>query len=306
MISISISTVVLLACTVGHPVPTVGILSALPSPVEASANFDSIPLTWKDEKGFEEFTKAQKAFEDGDYKTAEASFKAAGKLAKGGKTSKYVKKLRAGSRLMMSLTAQVAAGQKRKALKYAEDNTKAFADTPVEGKLIALTEELVPLVFHVLEDFEKNGPYSEKYGKSWVTDEALVKQGKRALKWVTTGQDPELKIKDLPKSLTSYEAIALWVYFPKKSGGFDMIFKCKGTSKTAVTQTTITNAYFHSQSAFKGWKRLEIPLKRFKPQGDVSWSDIADFRLKFQGKRNATLYVDDIVLVRKDGEAKKK
>ncbi|MEM7263776.1 MAG: hypothetical protein AAF488_17440 [Planctomycetota bacterium] len=296
------SLVVSWLAIVGTPVaPATLPLSPDPSLQAQEPAAPAEELEWKKDEGKELFEEGLKALEANELKEAEGKFKDAAKLAKGKKSSRIVKAYRQGTRVLRTYDAQLAAGRKRQALKVIEDALPEFTGHGLEPRLQEIRTTLSREVYHVLEDFEReSNRFSEKFGKTWEKDPKFVRQGEQAMKWVTTGQDAELKVKNTPRNLTRYDSVAFWIYFPRKGPGFDLIFKGKGKSKTAVTGTAISNAFFYSQSGFKGWRRIEIPFKRFKEQGEVSWSSIEDFRIQFKGKRTITLYVDDIVLIRKD------
>ncbi|MCA8962938.1 MAG: hypothetical protein KDC38_20585 [Planctomycetes bacterium] len=291
-------------------VPTVDRVAFADSPTpvladddDGKGDDDSEELEWKDEEGEKQYDAGMAALDKADYHAAGEAFKAAQKSGKG-KTAKLMKGYRAVAVLLEGATGLIAQGQQRQALTSLESGLEKLDGLPILDRVQKLIEDLSKEIYFVIEDFERqSNRYSEKYGKSWVDDPQFVKQGKKSLKWTTTGQDAELKVEKLP-DLTQYEAIAMWICFPVKGPGYELIFKGKGTSKTQVTGTTITDAFFFQSGGHRGWKRIEVPLSRFKAQGEVSWSSISDFRIQFKGNRKIELYVDDIVLVKKEGPRK--
>ena len=76
-----------------------------------------------------------------------------------------------------------------------------------------------------------------------------------------------------------------------------MVFVVPGTSDEGLSKvTTVQNAYIAQMKSHRGLKRIEVPLKNFKGQGNVEWARVKDFRIQFLGGKKFTAYVDFIAL----------
>lgn len=264
---------------------------------------DSPELTWKKTAGAEAFAEAKTAYEAGDYKTAYGKFKDARKQAKNRDTRAHVDVWLAateGANELAALKRQAEAGKEKAAYRIAEKNYSKFAATPIGAEYKLFITELQKKLFHVLEDFERvSRRYSEKYGKKFIDDAGLVQEGKRALKWDVASGKTELKIKGLPANLSGFKSIAFYLDMPTGGAPFQLVFVVPGKSIAGVTQAQLVkNAYIMQMKSHKGLKRIEVPLRNFKGQGDVSWDRVQDFRIQFLGSKRFTAYVDFVALLK--------
>ena len=264
---------------------------------------DSPELTWKKEAGAVAFTEAKTAYEAGDYKTAYGKFKDARKQAKNRNTRAHVDVWLAateGANELAALKRQAEGGKEKAAYRIADKNYPKFAATPIGAEYKQFITELQRKLFHVLEDFERvSRRYSEKYGKKFIDEVGLVQEGQRALQWDVASGKTELKIKGLPASLSGFKSIAFYLDMPKGGAPYQLVFVVPGSAKAGVTQVQLVkNAYIMQMKSHKGLKRIEVPLRNFKGQGDVSWDRVRDFRIQFLSAKKFTAYVDFIALLK--------
>lgn len=258
-----------------------------------------VELKWKKPDGQANFDAGVAAFEKEEYRTAEGLFKDAKRHAKNKATKNEIKRWRRGVRGGVMLKALTEKKKKKREIWVeAQKAMGTFEGTPVAAKYKDLVDSLGKEVSFLIEGFERvSNRYSEKFGKKFVDDEKIVRSGKRCIEWKTTGNDAELKVEKLPRDLSAFHSVSVWINFPKRSAPYQLVFKGKGKTQSNYGQS-MTNAFLLSMKPHKGWKRIDVPLKSFAVQGDVKWSSIQDFRIQFIGKRNVLLHVDDIMLIR--------
>ncbi|MGE4619514.1 MAG: hypothetical protein AAEJ04_06875 [Planctomycetota bacterium] len=276
------------------------LLVALLLSVSLSAQ-DAPELSWKKSEGAESFAAGKAAYEAGDYKTAYQKFKDARKQAKNRDTRSHVDLWLGGTEGANELAAlrkQASGGKESAAYRIAQKNYLKFAPTPIGAEYKKFVTELQRKLFQVLEDFERvSKRYSAKYGKTFIDEAEFVLEGKRSLKWEVAPGQTELKVKGLPRSLVGYKSISFYLNMPRGGSSYQLVFLVPGTSEAGVSQVqVIKNAYIMQMKSHKGLKRIDIPLKNFKGQGDVSWDRVADFRIQFIGGKRFTAYVDFIAL----------
>ncbi|MFQ5655066.1 MAG: hypothetical protein ACE5GW_10090 [Planctomycetota bacterium] len=276
------------------------LLTATPASLDDDTK-DEVTLAWKREEGKTHFEEGKTAFEAEDYKLAYQQFKKALKLAKGRATKLVVKRWQEGARggwELVELKKQEEAGNTKKVYGLAERNLLRYLETPIGKAYHEFVQSLQDKLFETLEDFDVAGKrYSEKYGKTFVDDPKLVKQGRRCLRWETRGKTSELKITRLPRDLSSFRAVSYWMYFDGPGASYQLVFKAPGKSKSDYGET-MQNAFIKFMKPHSGWKRLEVPFKEFSSQGEVSWERIKDFRIQFIGGKKVTLFIDYVALVR--------
>ena len=264
-------------------------------------------IEWKKAEGAEKFREAHAAFEAGKYKNAQKLFKKAQGQAKD-KASKgtvrlWMKASRGGVELTRLQRLGNSSGKGQEALVQAERAAKEYGKTPIGSQYDKLISEMRERLFFTLENFErKTGRFSKKRGKTFIDDEKMIKEGKRAIRWEINSNPAELKIKDLPDNLGEFAAIWFWIHFPEKGGRpYEVTFLGKGkTEKERISGKRKTNnGYRLSQTPHRGWKLVKLPLKRFSAFGSISWKSVKDFRIRFSGAKGLVVHVDDIVLVRK-------
>ena len=264
---------------------------------------DAPELSWKKSEGAESFEAAKVAYEAGDYKTAYQAFKDARKQAKNRSTRSHVDRWLAateGANELAALKKQAANGKNSAAYRIAEKNYPKFAETPIGPEYKKFVNEMQRKLFQVLEDFERvSKRYSAKYGKSFVDEAGVVQEGQRALKWQVAPGQTELKVKGIPRNLTGYKAIAFYLDMPTGGSAYQLVFVVPGSSEAGVTQVQVVkNAFIMQMKSHRGLKRIEIPLKHFKGQGNAEWGRVQDFRIQFLGGKKFTAYIDFIALLK--------
>ncbi|MCI0651339.1 MAG: hypothetical protein L0Z55_05605 [Planctomycetes bacterium] len=260
-------------------------------------------IAWAKPEGRAEFEQGHSAYEAKKYAEAHQHFKKSRSHADG-KDAKAMVDLW----IAAALGAHELEGLERKAqdsgaregaLRAAESDYPKYEKTPIGGRYREFIERLRKEVYFVLEDFERPSKrFSEAQGKTFVADAKRVHEGKHALKWQIISDPAELKIKELPKDLTAFKSVAFWMEFEGTDVSYQAMFRAGGESKTDTGKIT-ENVFVRDLPGHKGAKRVEIPFKDFQTYGQVDWKNVEDFRVRFIGRRNVTVYIDEIVLIRK-------
>ncbi|MBA4684431.1 MAG: hypothetical protein H2076_05510 [Planctomycetes bacterium] len=258
-------------------------------------------LAWKKPVGAQLFEEARTAYDAKEYAEAVKKFKDARKQAKNRATRMHIDNwllATEGANELNALIQQAKGGKESAAYRIGAKNYPRFAQSPIGPEYKKFLTEMETKLFVVLDDFERvSRRYSEKFGKKFIDDEKLVQQGKRALEWKVSAQASELKIKSLPKNLESFKSLVMYLDMPKGGAAYQMVFVVPGTSDEGLSKvTTIQNAYIAQMKSHRGLKRIEVPLKNFKGQGNVEWARVKDFRIQFLGGKKFTAYVDFIAL----------
>ncbi|MDE0959642.1 MAG: hypothetical protein OSB09_02575 [Planctomycetota bacterium] len=260
-------------------------------------------LSWKKGDGAEVFQQGKTAYEADQFKEAYAFFKDARKKAKNRDTRSHVGRWLAsteGANELQALKKQASEGKESAAYRMAVKNYAKFSETFIGEEYKNFLTGLQRKLFHVLEDFERvSRRYSEKYGKKFIDEVEWVQEGKRALQWDVASGKTELKIKGVPGGLSAYKSIAFYLDMPRGGSPYQLVFVVPGKSEAGVSQVqVVNNAYIAQMKSHKGLKRIEVPLRNFKGQGDVSWDRVKDFRIQFLGAKKFTAYVDFIALLK--------
>lgn len=273
--------------------------------LSTAGEIDLASLEWKKPEAAEEFTKAKRAFEEGDFKEAFDLFKGLRKQAKNAETKKVVDAYQLGSEGGYRLAGYqklATDGDRLKAYQEAEKANADYRDTPIGPNYVKFLEQLGAELFTVIEDFESKGNrYSENKGKSFIDDPKFVREGRRSLKWETQGENSVLKVRgdQFPDDLSGYRALSVWILFEGRGLPYELVFVAKGTAQQPISGDTVKNGFFKSMAAHSGWKRIEIPLAEFAQQGSADWTRIEDFRIQFAKGLKVVLYVDGISLIKK-------
>ena len=177
-------------------------------------------------------------------------------------------------------------------------------------------------VYETLESFELvSARYSEKFGKTFVADPALVFRGERCLRWQNTAdlKAGVLKVERVPKDWREIEAVEIWVNTPtplpieaviiterdaqKATGGLPSTPARGGAQAGKEIVTSLMDSV--NVPAQKGrWQRVFLPVAQFKEQGDPSLAAVKEFRIQIQAGRKYDFLVDEIRLKKKDAAAK--
>ncbi len=290
----SVSLVLLLPC-----------LAFAPEDPPSGAGADpAAGIEWERPEGAGSFQEAQKAWGEKDYKGAHKLFKKAADAAKSGESRTRVESwvTACAGAVELKVLREMAADPKKlgDTLRQAEAKLETYLATPIAGEYQAFVAELGAKIYVSLENFDKpSGRYSESQGKKFIKDKQWVKQGTHSLKWDVGSNPAELKVKEIPGNLSEFKAVAFWLHFPEGGGpSYDATFMGEGKSQADMGKDT-HNGYKLDVKAHSGWRRVELSLKDFKSFGSIDWGSVQDFRIRFETSRTFTVYVDDIVLVRK-------
>ncbi len=262
---------------------------------------DEVTLSFKSPEGQTHFDQGKGFFEEKKFKEAYDAMKSARKHATDRVTKMEVERWMVGSEggnELVELEKLDLQGESAAAHKHAEENLRKYLNTPIGEQYGKFVAELERRLFAVMEDFDTaSGRYSEKFGKTFIEDPEFVRQGKRALRWEVDRENFELKVKEIPKDLKSYEngAVTFWLHFDKRSAPYQVVFYVPGKA-SGLRGESIDNAFIKQMKGHTGWKRIEIPLKQFIVQGDASWERVRDFRIQFQGGQKLTCHVDYIAM----------
>ena len=97
--------------------------------------------------------------------------------------------------------------------------------------------------------------------------------------------------------MDSYKSLVMYLDMPKGGSAYQMVFVVPGTSDEGLSKvTTVQNAYIAQMKAHRGLKRIEVPLKNFKGQGNVEWARDKDLRSQCLGGKKFTAYIDFVAL----------
>ncbi len=255
---------------------------------------------FKDDKTKQDFEDGQKLFEERKYKEASAKFQAALKgvaAADRKSVDQWLAASQGGQRLEIT-RAQAARSSPQKTFFDLDDSLAAVIGTPIEKHYRQYLGELEGKVLAVLEDFETpSKSYSKGYGKTHLSNPALVYHGQGCMEWAQTEdmKGVQLRVAKVPKSWTPYAGIAWWMYV-EKPVDLDIIIKCPGKS-TEGQNSLMTK--FPPRSTGK-WERIYLEFEKFRKVGKGSLSDVEEFIFQTP-KRDFKLRVDCIALVRKEG-----
>ncbi|MAJ28363.1 hypothetical protein CBD41_02955 [bacterium TMED181] len=262
---------------------------------------DSPDLAWKKPEGAALFEEGRGAFDAKEFANAVEKFKAARKQAKNRATRMHIDNwllATEGANELNALIQQAKIGKESAAYRIGAKNYPRYSQSPIGPEYKKFLTEMETKLFVVLDDFERvSRRYSEKFGKKFIDDPKLVQQGKRALEWKVSSSASELKIKTLPRNMDSYKSLVMYLDMPKGGSAYQMVFVVPGTSDEGLSKvTTVQNAYIAQMKAHRGLKRIEVPLKNFKGQGNVEWARVKDFRIQFLGGKKFTAYIDFVAL----------
>lgn len=269
---------------------------------------EGVTLKFRRPAGEEAFNQAKACFEKREWKEAESLLRKARSQAADVVTKYEVSRWTQGiegGRLVEFCEKLVKGGRIHDAFFQIQKGRPKYHETPAEPVIRAFIEELRPKVAETIENFEGRGPYSQKYGKTFVSDPAYVMQGTYALQWVwvkVKGVSTSwLQIKEVPRDWSPFSHLGFWLYFPpRKSAKIEVYVKSPG----AATYTN-ARAYQHILTPHEGWKYVMIELGKMKKGGTASFSNVEALQLQIKGSK-FTAYVDDFVLIRKPQGAETK
>jgi len=190
-----------------------------------------------------------------------------------------------------------------------------LVDTPIHDEFKQFVDDLAERTFHVIENFNRPTlSYSEKFGKKHTKDPKVVKFGAGCLHWAQTKnfQGFQLKLKGVPENLEAYAGIIFWMkvkrptkmYVAVETRGegkesFDAL-----TGKKRVQQPAYRKEFTTPRS--KKWEQVYLPFSSFEVFAEPEWKQATKLYVAVtQPKSKFDLYIDEIVLVRKDPNSRK-
>ena len=284
----------------------------------------------KSPAALEELHKAKSLYGEGKYKEAEALFKKVKGEAKGEEDKKLVDRWQqaaTGAQLLEKCKQRAQQNLLQQAYQEAESYYRKYQGTPIEAAYRAFLEEVGAKLFVLIEGFDRpSAEYSEKFGKYYINDPALLLDGTSCLRWASTRdrKDAALKIRDVPTDWSKVEAVELWVNIKKMPPAPEVIIACGNTKEGAKPKPKATpakkkaadaiNDFYRAQARVPGqtgkWLKIRIPMSDFQAQGQPSLTSVTHVQIQLQGGREFDFLIDKITLAKKDGggaaEAKKK
>jgi hypothetical protein len=259
------------------------------------------------------FDEGKSLFAAGDYKKAAQAFAQARKGAKA-KEDRDLVDLWVASTKSAPAVDKLKLLAEHKKLLDAYDQGALLAEkhkgTPAGGVFQAFLAGIEPRVFSLLEGFDiQSSKYSEKYGKIFVDDPAIVLHGRSCLEWKSTEDRDvaQLKVEGVPKSWAPFAALELWINVKAAPPEPKAFIICGDKKEEAADALDLSHDAFSAPIVLAGppgrWQRVRLPLEKFKKHGNASFASVRDFRLQIPGGREFDIYVDRISLLRGDAAA---
>jgi hypothetical protein len=262
-----------------------------------------------------DFIRGKVLFDEGKYKEAGTLFKKSKAEAKEKEDKALVDgwiQSAEGAQVIDKLKLLVKQNKKALAFEQAELHLKKYAKTPAEGRFRQFLNELEMQLLHVLQSFEVVSPlFSEKYGKTYVTDRKQVIDGAQCLRWTNTEDRKvgRLKIDNVPRDWRDFEAVEfhLNVKVPPASPeavifslppGDDGSKAKKKKSNTEETDFLLAPIRLPAQGG--QWERVRIPLRDFKASGRGNLENVTHFQIQVGAGRAFEFLIDKVALVKKD------
>ncbi len=257
---------------------------------------------FKQAKGQEAFQKGKGLFDAGKYREAQAEIKKSKESAKTSEDKEVVERWVSacdGGTALDLYKKSVERGALRQTYFQAAGTKERYEGTAIEEKFKVFLDDLATKVFEVLEDFDRRSErYSAKYGKEFVSDKAIVHRGANCLKWSSTkdGKVSQLQIANVPKNWSGYHSVAFWIRCERP---VELYVYIKSPTPKGPGETNAMESSY-SPVTGKGWTLAELELDKFKKRGQGSLANVEELILHIEGRTTFKIYLDDIVLVRKD------
>tara|TARA_B100000809_G_scaffold260994_1_gene308971 strand:+ start:688 stop:1665 length:978 start_codon:yes stop_codon:yes gene_type:complete len=273
---------------------------------------------FKAEKYKEAFAKGKEEFAAGDYRGAGKSFK---KALGGGKekadkalVNKWVLACK-GAPTLKKLQLM----QKRNLWNEAYDQLvnialPRYGETPLKTELYKLFAELDGALFQRIEnfDFANKSLFSQKYGKSFVSDPLyLCPVGTQCLRWENTrdGKPGMLKLVNVPKDWSQFNSVEFWMALQLAATPDVLLMSTGSAKKKPGVARAVVPAGQALRSCLmrkvplkktRAWQLVRIPMASFKSQGGGSLQTVTDFRLQVAGGKSFNFLIDEFRLRRKN------
>jgi hypothetical protein len=272
-------------------------------PAEPAAVFPD--PQFRSQKGTDSFKKAKESFDLEKYVEARDEMKRSRDQTKGPEDRALLDKWIAACDSGVALEGYKRAAERgtlRKTFFAAMDSAERCRQTPIGPRYAAFLEELRPKVLEVLENFDTpSQKYSEKYGKRFVGDAALVFHGSHCLEWSSTkgGKASQLRINapNVPAKWTPYQSVVFWMRCQRP---VDVQILVASPGKETKESNVMEASY--APPAKSGWVRAEVDLEKFQKHGSASFSNVEALILQIGSRTSFKFLIDEIALVKKDGK----
>ncbi len=266
-----------------------------------------------------DFEKGKSLFEEGNYKEAEALFKKARAETKAKEDKDAVEswvQAAGGLQLVEKVRQLARQNQVQQAYQQSEAYLRKYRGTPAESSFRKLLDELEAQFLVVIENFDTpSAEFTEKYGKTFVTDPKLQLDGTTCLRWTNT-QDRKpavLKVRGVPQDWSKFDAVELWVNIISAPGTPEAALVCgdsnaakkkkKSPAKKkapAEAPTDILLATVRLPGGTGQWQKVRIPISDFRAQENATLTSVMYFQIQVAGGRAFNFLIDKIAIVKKN------
>jgi hypothetical protein len=206
----------------------------------------------------------------------------------------------------------VEKGIMRKPFLDATENLATFKGTPIYERLSAFADELRPKVAFEMDTFDApSRRHTPEQGKQFVSDPSIVFRGANCILWTSTrtgkkakvkartdDQKHQIQIKTIPARWSGeYHSVVFWVRMEQPA---EIMLIALNPGKVAQGGETNMKTFTPTIQSRKGWVMVEAPLDQFKSHGAGTFGNVEKFILTIEGKTAFKIYVDELLLMRKD------
>lgn len=173
--------------------------------------------------------------------------------------------------------------------------------------------ELEEACFVILETFDVPSlAYSEKFGKTFVSDPKQTLDGTRCLRWTNTKDRKAAALKiqgataPFPSDWTPFSQVEFWVSVRVQPRGAEAVIMCSapggggGAKAKAAAREDFFQRTIEIASSPGKWKRIRVPISDFRPSGGARLDAIAFFQIQIPAGAAFDFLIDRVALVRKE------
>lgn len=272
---------------------------------------------FRNDRGEKAYSLGLEHYKKKEYDKAKVQFKKAEKGAKTKKDKNIVKKWTLCSEAAKSLAylrKRANSGKMIDSYFRAADFLPKLVGTPIHPEFKQFVEELGDRAFHIVEAFDAPSlSYSKKYGKNFVKDPKIVKFGGGCLHWAQTKdfRGWQLKFKSAPRNLAAYDGIMFWVLAKRPTKmfvGVETAGEGKKQTDGLTGKQQIQNPAFRKEfipPKGRKWQKVFLPFSGFDVFAEPDWNQVTKLYIAaLKPKSKFDIYIDEVVLVRKDPKAK--
>lgn len=145
----------------------------------------------------------------------------------------------------------------------------------------------------VVADFEKEPPhvYFERSSGGRAAAPRPVRKGERSYRWTLVGERPFLHFGAVPRDLGSFRLFQASLYLEAEEPLSLHVLFCT---------TDEDNFQEEIRLSPKAWTDVRLRLRDMLPVGKADWRDIRAIVFTIGGRRKATVYLDDLLLLRSE------